>query len=155
MAKSLIWATVLIVSAVLFVGCSDDESGNVATPPSVAPPPAADVDGIWVGRGSVTGGTQIPEARRFKLALTLSQVGSGVTGKVVNVGGLECDVTGTVNSQILTFTLTQGKPCTGSFSGAATASDGDTVLTGSYSGGDCNGTLSADFTATLKGSQKP
>jgi hypothetical protein len=163
MAKSLIWAAVLIVSAVLFLGCSDDPSSNSATPPSIAPLPVADVDGTWLARGSVTGGTQDPVGRgtqdpvgrKFKLVLTMVQVGSVVTGTVMDAGGFESDMTGTVDGQTLTFTLSQGKPCAGSFTGAGTASDGDTVLTGSYSGTDCNGTFSADFTAAKKESNKP
>jgi type V secretory pathway adhesin AidA len=155
MAKSLIWAAVLIVSAVLFVGCSDDPSGSSATPPSIAPPPVADVEGIWVGRGTVTGGTQQRVGRKFNLVLTLSQVDSEVTGAVMTGLGMEWDATGTLNGQVLTFTLTQSQPCAGSYSGAGTASNGDSELTGSFSGTDCNGTLSADFTVAIKGSKTP
>ena len=152
MARSFIGAAFLIVSAILFVGCSNNEgSGNLVPPVSLTPPVVADVNGLWRVQATATAGTQLPVGRTFSFVMTLSQVGSTVSGTVMNSVDLVTDVTGLVNGQILTFTLTQGAPCAGSFSGAGTASNGDTVLTGSYSGSDCNGTLSADFTATIKG----
>ena len=144
MVKSGIWAAVLVVSAVFFVGCSDSPA-----PLSLGLTPEAVIEGFWVGQGNVTGGTMVPVGRRFDLSMTVSQVGNGVTGKVLNNAGSEFDLAGTVNGQNFTFTLTKDKPCAGTFSGSATAMNGNTELTGSYSGADCRGAISAEFKTAI------
>lgn len=145
MVKSGIWAAALLVSVVFFVGCSDSPA-----PLSLGLAPQTVIEGFWVGQGNVTGGTMAPVGRKFELSMMVSQVGNGVTGKVMNDAGSEFDLAGSVNGRNFTFTLTQGKPCAGTFSGSGAAMNGDTELIGSYSGTDCRGAISADFKTAIK-----
>ena len=140
MVKSGIWAAALVVSVAFFVGCSDSPA-----PLSLGLTNEAVIEGFWVGQGHVTGGSMVPVGSKFGLSMTVSQVGNDVTGKVLNDAGSESDLSGTVNGQNFTFTLTRGKPCAGTFSGSGTAMNGDTELIGSYSGTDCRGAISAEF----------
>ena len=150
MVKLGIWAAALFMSTVLFVGCSDSPESL-----SLAPTPEAAVDGIWTLEGNVTGGTLVPVGSRFTLVMNISQLGNGMTGTVQSENGMRRPMTGTVDGQDLTFRITQGKPCAGTFSGSGTAMNGNTKLIGSYSGSDCNGSLTAEFTAGRGGRIEP
>jgi len=150
MVKSGIWAVALVVSTIFLVGCSDSPA-----PLSLNRTSEAVIEGVWVGQGNVTGGSMAPVGSRFDLTMTVSQVGNGVTGKILNGDGSELSLAGTVTGQDLTFTLTKGSPCAGKFSGSGTAMHGDTQLIGDYSGTDCRGTISAEFKTSINDRMKP
>jgi len=150
MVKSCIWAAALVVSTVFFVGCSD-----APAPLSLAPTGESVIEGFWVGQGDVTGGSMASLGSRFDLSMNVSQVGNGVTGKIMNDDGSVFDLAGTIKGQSLTFTLTQAKPCAGTFTGTATAMNGDTEIIGDYSGTGCRGSIVAEFKTALREQGKP
>jgi len=145
MVKSVIWAAALVVLMVFFVGCSDSPA-----PFSPVPTGESIIEGYWVGQGDVTGGNMASVGQRFDLTMTVSQVGNGVTGTVMDENGSVFDLAGTVKGQSLTFTLTQDKPCAGTFTGSATAMNGDTKIIGDYSGNGCRGSITAEFKTALR-----
>lgn len=150
MVKSSIGASALVLSMVILVGCSDSEA-----PLALNQAPEAVIEGYWVGQANVTGGSMDPVGSRFNLAMTVAQVGNGVTGMVLNEDGSELSLAGTVKGQDLSFTLTKSTPCAGKFTGSGTAMHGDTELIGSYSGSDCRGTISADFNTAINEQSRP
>lgn len=110
-------------------------------------PPAqnANVTGIWDARVTIAGEGQ------EDLVFDLTQTGSAVTGTVtVGSGGAPNALAGTVSGQFFSFSVTQTTPCAGAFGGSGTVDAAGSHLTGTYMGGDCNGTGSGTFTATRR-----
>lgn len=104
-------------------------------------PTHANVTGTW--------DAQISSDRDgdFTAVFTLSQTGTSVTGTYRTPGGASGDITGSVSGQVFTFTLTQTDPCSGTYTGSATVTSDNRRASGSYSGSDCFGSISASFTA--------
>ena len=137
-----------VLAVIVLVGCDSDSGGGSTT--IISNSNDANVEGIWDGISVVTGGTQAPVGTSFTIIFTLSHAGNQVTGTAETAGGLVSPLSGSVTGQVFTFTITQGAPCTGTFSGVGTVSSGDTVITVSYSGSDCSGTLSAIVVAVKR-----
>ena len=108
------------------------------------------VTGTWDAIVTVTGGTQLPEGTEFGAVLVITQSGTTATGTSVAEGGFVGQLSGTISGRSLEFTITQGDPCPGSFSGTATVNGSNTRMSGSYSGSDCNGSLQATLVATKR-----
>ena len=132
----------LMIFGALLSGCGgDDDDGMTGD---------VNVTGTWDAVMTVTGGTQAPAGMQFTAVLTLAQSGSSVTGTFRTEGGLSGQVSGSVSGQFLSFTLSQGYPCSGTFRGSGTVNDLGTRFPGSYSGSDCHGTLEASVVATKR-----
>ncbi len=95
----------------------------------------ADVNGTWATNLTI-GGFLYPAS------LTLVQVGTSVSGAASVFGGGGGSVTGTVDGQKLTFSVTEVSPCPGAYSGTALLSDSSLSISGSVSGSDCLGSYS-------------
>jgi hypothetical protein len=106
--------------------------------------PAAGLTGTFTG--TVTGEAQ---GRPFSMQVTLTLVQDGV--QVVGVwnttGGTAGTVSGTVAGTKFAFRAKQVNPCEGNFTGSA-AFEGNVNLRGTYSGGDCAGSIAATFGAS-------
>ena len=136
-------ATLMMLGA-FAIGCNGGSDGGVIGSQD------ANVTGTWDATITVTGGTQAPPGTQFTGVFTLAQSGSGVTGTFSTAGGLSGQISGSVSGQAFAFTISQGAPCPGSFSGSATVNGSETQLSGSYSGSDCNGTLQVSAVATKR-----
>ncbi len=143
--KQSLSAISLCIFLLTLPGCGGGGDNN-----SVVPQPTVDVTGTWDATMTVTGGTQAPPGFQFTATFTLAQSGTSVSGTFATEGGLSGQVSASLSGQTINFTITQGLPCTGSFTGAAAVSTSGTQINGSYSGSDCNGSLSASFVANKR-----
>lgn len=134
----------IILTVAIIISCSKD-NGNNSNP--IAPQATADISGKWIATITVTGGEQMPVGTEYSVIFTYTQSGSNVTGNFVTEGGLTGQITGTVNGNNFTFTLTQNNPCPGTFNGSGTINESEDQISGSYTGSDTNGTMEAQFTA--------
>ena len=136
--------SLVLTSIVGCVGCGNSGGGGNA----VITRPPANLTDTWNATMTVTGGVQAPVGTQFPATLTIAQTVSSFTGTFVTAGGLSGTLSGTVLGQMFSFTINQGAPCLGTFTGSGVANSAVTQLTGSYSGSDCNGALAVDFVAT-------
>jgi hypothetical protein len=99
---------IALVGVFILVSCGGG-GGDSSPPPA---PPSVDVTGRWVGTytSSVTGNGTI--------SMNLQQSGATVSGNYATSSGALGSVSGTVSSDIVTFTLTVTTPgCSGTFQG--------------------------------------
>ncbi len=134
-------ASVLVLCALACGGGGGGGSDDIISPPN------SNVTGTWDALMTVTGGSQLPAGIQFTATFTLAQSGTAVSGTFATEEGLSGSISGSVSGSVITFTITQGSPCPGTFDGAGTISSSSDAIAGSYSGSDCNGTLQATFTA--------
>jgi hypothetical protein len=105
------------------------------------------------GEGSLTGthsgtveGTAGGDPFTLTVTFTLTEYRNGVTGTYTTSDGTGGTVTGTISGSTVSFTINQGTPCVGTFTGTASISNGSDRLTGTYSGSSpCTGAVSASF----------
>lgn len=105
------------------------------------------------GAGSLTGsfsgtvdGTADAEPFTLTVTFTLVEYLNGVTGTYTTSDGTGGSFTGTISGSTVSFSIAQGTPCVGSFTGTASSSMSGTRLTGTYSGtSPCTGQVNASF----------
>ncbi|MBV9080505.1 MAG: hypothetical protein JO102_05225 [Elusimicrobia bacterium] len=128
----------LLVAAVA-TGCS--ESSSVHTEGILPGQQIALVGGEYLGNFSTSSS---PSA---DFQITLNQNGVNLTGSYRGRNDtVEGTVAGTVGADNFTYTLSQTKPCSGSFSGSGKVNDKS--LTASYSGSDCNGAQTGNISVS-------
>ena len=140
-------ALLAVIAVFVLIGCGGgggDSSGPAPIPPTV------NVTGTWDASMTATGGTQMPVGTRWATVMTAIQSGSGVSGTFSTAGGLVGQASGTVSGDDISFTVTQGPICAGTFNGFAMVNAASNQMSGTYSGADCNGTLQTSFTATKR-----
>lgn len=116
--------------------------------PSGPNAPMAQIAGNWDVAVTVTGGTELAAGSQYGAQFFLTQVGTEVGGGFNAGPGIGGTVLGTVSGTTVNFTLAQSQPCAATFRGEGTVASNDSTITGSYSGTDCNGTLSTHWVAT-------
>jgi hypothetical protein len=121
-------------------GCGSDADSVTGTTP--------DVHGTWTATMTATGGTQAPSGTQFTVTLELVQAGADIVGTYSAEGGATGIVTGSISGQTVTLSATQSPPCDGTYDSVGTMNASSTSMSGTYSGSDCFGTLTATFTAT-------
>jgi hypothetical protein len=135
----------VVIAVFALVGCGGGGDG-ANTPAPI--PPTVDITGTWDASMTATGGTQLPVGSRWTVVLTAIQSGSAVSGTFSTAGGLVGQASGTVSGDDISFTVTQGPVCAGTFNGFGLVNGNQ--MSGTYSGADCHGTLQASFTATKR-----
>ena len=100
----------------------------------------ADLSGSWIGQ-------LVLNNFAYPAAFSLVQSGAAVAGALSVYGGGGGSLTGTVSGDTFNFSVNEVSPCTGSFSGSATASNGGREVSGNGNGNDCHNT----YTASLLG----
>lgn len=118
----------LLVMALVLVGCKRDDGGAVAGG-GAAPPGPAQVAGNW--QGTITFGQQ-----QVAAGMALTQSGSSVGGAWTTATQAGT-VAGTVSDTTLSFNLTQVMPCTGNYAGSGQVEGNSMTVV--YSGSGCNG----------------
>jgi hypothetical protein len=97
------------------------------------------------GEGSLEG-TAEGDPFTLTATFTLTEYLNGVSGTYTTSDGTGGTVTGTISGSTVSFTINQGTPCVGTFTGTASISNGGDRLTGTYSGNSpCTGAVSASF----------
>ena len=120
------------------------ESPSPPTTTPVAVSPSTGLNGTFAGEitGTVRG-------QPFSMRVTFTLVHSG--DQLVGVWNTTAGTSGTVQGvvsggQVPDFRVKQVNPCEGTFTGAAVIEAGR--LRGSYTGGDCSGSVTASFVVT-------
>jgi len=128
------------------IGCGGGggDDGGGALPPTV------DVTGTWDLLMTSTGGTAVPVGYQWTTVLTVVQSGSTVSGTFISSGGLGGEVSGSISVDDFSFTSHQGPVCAGTFQGFGMVNASGDQVSGTYSGGDCDGTLQASFTGSKR-----
>jgi hypothetical protein len=146
--SKLLSKSLFTILALTILSCGGGGGGGDGNNPMT--PSDANVAGTWDALMTVTGGVQAPPGFQFTATFTLAQTGSSVTGTFATEGGLSGQISGSVSGTSINFTITQGEPCSGSFTGIGGVSGSGAQINGSYSGSDCNGSLSASFVANKR-----
>jgi hypothetical protein len=115
-----------------------------ATPPRerpASPGPGGTYAGVVFGAAN-------KERLEMRVTFTLVQTGNEIAGTWEGVGGKMGTVSGVLNgSTIAPFRMIQIKPCAGDFTGGAVTDGSFVRLRGTISGRDCEGAVTATFTA--------
>lgn len=96
-------------------------------------------------RGTVDGTTG-GDLFTLTATFTITEYLGGVTGTFTTDSGTGGSISGTISGANVSFMINQTTPCAGTFNGTASSSNGNSRLTGSYSGtSPCTGQVSASF----------
>jgi len=139
-------AALAVIAGFVLVGCGGG-GGSSNSPAPV--PPTVDVTGTWDVSITSTGGNQVPVGSHWTAIITTVQTGSSASGTFVTSGG-GGQVSGSVSGDDLDMTIAQTSPCAGTYHGIGMVNAASNLMSGTYSGADCYGTLETSFTATKR-----
>ncbi|MBN1999717.1 right-handed parallel beta-helix repeat-containing protein [candidate division KSB1 bacterium] len=112
-------------------------------------PPAYSLNGTWYILITVTGGDKLPEGTQYSADVVLQQNENGAFSGTIDAGDkMTANISGQVSGIQFTFTIKQNLPCSGTFTGSGEFTENGRKISGSFSGNDCNGRLSADVIST-------
>lgn len=137
--KSTLLCGMFAVTLLIAVGCGGG-SDSMDSPASAT--------GTWAATMTATGGTQLPNGSQFTATLVLQQI-SPMTwnGTYSTQGGQVGSVEGTLAGHAFNFITVPSGACGGQYNGVGNLNGSSSGMTGTYAGGDCNGSLQATFVA--------
>ena len=108
----------------------------------------SDISGLWQIKITATGGTQVSPRSEWNAFIKAKQHGTTVSGTFVTEHGLRGQLAGSVSGDEVTMTIKQGPLRPGIFHGIGKVNATNNCMSGTYSGGENEGTLEASFTAS-------
>ena len=140
-------ALLAVIAMFVLIGCGGG-GGDSSSPSPI--PPTVDVTGTWDASITATGGTQFPVGSHGTAVFTMVQSGSTASGTWVLSGGGGGQVSGSVSADDLDLTIAQTNPCVGTFHAIGMVNSASNLMSGTYAGADCGGTVQASFTSTKR-----